>query len=112
MATTLEVKGGDIITVMSLFDVMDVVEEYMGSEVRQYIEEYLTDNITDMEAMEQDMETTERNAQEAVQRHREVLYNLLDKVDDIDMEMQRSRIDRMAVSRHLSGMRRMVRREL
>lgn len=112
MATTLEVKGGDVITVMSLFDVMDVVEEYMGAEVRQYIEEYLSDNITDTEAMEQDMEITERNAQEIAQRCREVLTNVLDKVDEIDMEMQRTRIDKAAVAMHLSGIRKMIRREL
>lgn len=112
MATTLEVKGGDMITAMNIFDVLDVVEEYMGCEVRQYIEEYLADNITDTEAMEKDMELTERAAQETVQRIRTVMANVLDKVDEVDMETHRTRIDRTAITTGLNAMRKMIRREL
>lgn len=54
---------------MSIFAVMGVAEEYMGSEVRQYIEAYLSNNIMDADAPEQNTETTEKNAQEIVQRY-------------------------------------------
>ncbi len=41
MALVLEMKNGDLITPRSIFDIMDVVEEMIGVEVRQYIETYL-----------------------------------------------------------------------
>lgn len=102
MAQTLELKDGDLITPRSLFDVMEVVEEYMGCDVRQYLEGFL-DGTEQPEMLE---ETEEK------EHYRDVLVNLLDKVDDVDMEMQRTRIDRAAIMMHLNAMRRMIRREL
>lgn len=102
MAQTLEIKGGDLITPRSLFDVMEVIEEYMGCEVRQYLEGFL-DGTEQPENIEDESEN---------ERYRDTLMNLQDKVDDVDMEMQRTRIDRKTIQMHLSAMRRMIRREL
>ena len=101
MAETLELKGGDLFTPRSLYDVMDLVEEFMGCEVRQYLEGYMDGTVE-----EPDEEYT-------VEEHQgDVLTNILYKVDDVDMEMQRSRIDRQAVEMHLNAIRRMIKREL
>jgi len=97
---TLELKNGDLITPRSLYDVMEIIEEYMGCEVRQFLEAY-------MEGTEQP-----EGMEEGGEHYRDVLMNLQDKVDDVDMEIQRTRIDREAVEMHLGAMRRMIRREL
>ena len=100
MAQVLEVKGGDLVTPRSLYDVMEVVEEYMGCEVRQYLEEYLAGS-----EMPEEEYTLEEH-------QKDVLTNIMDKVDAMDMEMQRTRINRKNVGMHLNGIRRMIRREL
>ena len=41
MAQVLELLDGNLITPRGLCDVLDVVEEYTGTEIRQYIEDYL-----------------------------------------------------------------------
>lgn len=103
MAQVLELKDGDMFTPRSVFDLMEVVEEYMGCDVRQYLEGYL-------EGTEQ-LEPVP--GEDGIREHyRDVLINLQEKVDDLDMEIQRTRIDRATVQMHLSAMRRMIRREL
>lgn len=100
---TLELKNGDLITPRSLYDVMEIIEEYMGCEVRQYLEAY----------MEGEEQPEPVDGEDGIKEHyRDVLTNLLDKVDDVDMEVQHTRIDRETVEMHLSAMRRMIRRAL
>ena len=41
MAYVLELTDGSLLIPMSLFDVLDVVEESVGTDVRQYLEEWL-----------------------------------------------------------------------
>ena len=40
---TLELIDGSYITPLSIFDALDTVEEYMGIEMRQYLESYFMD---------------------------------------------------------------------
>ena len=39
----LELLDGNLITPLNIFDVLDVVEENLGTEVRQYLEDYFED---------------------------------------------------------------------
>ena len=43
MADVLELKDGSLITPVNVFDVLDVVEEHMGTDIRQYLEAYFAD---------------------------------------------------------------------
>ena len=36
----IELKDGSLITPMGVFDVLDVVEEYLGTDLRQYLEDW------------------------------------------------------------------------
>ena len=40
MAQTLELKNGEIIVPFGLMDALDAVEEYMGSDIREYLEDW------------------------------------------------------------------------
>lgn len=112
MATSLEVKGGEIIVPFSISDVMDCVEDYMGSEVRQYLEDYLMDNTTDTQEMEEEMELTERNAQEIVQRYRDVLSAVEEIVDLTEIRYMGKRVDRQGILKQFDSIRKMIRKEL
>jgi len=43
MAQTLQLKNGDIIVPFGLMDVLDSVEEFMGSDIREYLEDWFED---------------------------------------------------------------------
>ena len=51
---TLELKDGSIIVPRSIFDVFDVVEEYMGTDIREYLETWFEEPGGPVEADEQD----------------------------------------------------------
>ena len=51
MPHVLEIKGGELLTPFNVFDVMDAVEDYMGTDIRQYLEEYLEGEESDAEGM-------------------------------------------------------------
>lgn len=108
----LEVKGGEIIVPFSITDVMDTVEEYMGSEVRQYLEEYLLDNIADTQEMEREAQITEDNAQEIVGHYRDVLNAIDEIVETLGTRLLGSRIDRKGIAKQLDGIHNMIQREL
>ena len=38
MPHVLEIKGGELLTPFNVFDVRDAVEDYMGTDIRQYLE--------------------------------------------------------------------------
>ncbi len=44
MPQVLELINGEIVTPRGFFDVMDLVEEYIGSDARQYIEAYFEED--------------------------------------------------------------------
>ena len=51
MPHVLEIKGGELLTPFNVFDVMDAVEEYMGPDIRQDLEEDLEGVESDAEGM-------------------------------------------------------------
>ena len=40
MAQVIELRDGGLVTPLTVFDALDVVEEYLGTDMRQYLEEY------------------------------------------------------------------------
>jgi len=40
MAQTLQLKNGDIVVPFGLMDALDAVEEYLGSDIREYLEDW------------------------------------------------------------------------
>ena len=76
MAQVLELLDGNLITPRGLCDVLDVVEEYTGTEIRQYIEDYL---------MEDPVEETEDERFDALRDHyRQILFNVKDECNELE----------------------------
>jgi len=50
---TLELKDGGIIAPRDVFEVLDTVEEYTGTDVRQYLEDYLGCDTPEVQSMEE-----------------------------------------------------------
>lgn len=97
MAQTLGLLDGSYITPMSVFDVLDTVEEYTGTEVRQYLENYLVDG------------------EEPVERD-EHLVEVLESIEVIVTELERVNTQKQTrkkdIQYHLDRLRATIRREL
>lgn len=97
MAQTLELLDGSYITPMSVFDVLDTVEEYTGTEVRQYLESYFIDG------------------EEPVDRD-EHLVEVLESIEGIVTDLERAntqkQLRRKDIQYNLDRLRATIRREI
>ena len=95
MAQTLELPDGSYITPLSVFDALDVVEEYAGTDVRQYVESYFVDG---EEAVDMD------------ERLVEVLEGIETIVADLERANTQKQSRRKDIQYHLDRLRATIRR--
>ncbi len=102
---TLELLDGRIIAPLNVFDVLDAVEEYMGTDVRQFLEEYFTDG-DPWESLPDD-EKTKR-----LQEHHE---DVMDAVEDLVLQaeylVKRKPIDRKRALEVLNAIKKLIYRK-
>jgi len=96
MAHVLELSDGSLITPIGLFDALDVVEEYMGTEMRQYLEEWFDEGQEEL--------TEDERFEELREHYRTVLMNISDEVDRMLTRKQKMRDG-------LQKIKNMIRRE-
>ena len=102
MPHVLEIKGGELLTPINVFDVMDAVEDYMGTDIRQYLEEYL-------EGVESDAE--EITDDEIADHYKQVLLNIRDETEEVLRLIEKPRMDRKAIRETLNLIVKMIGRE-
>lgn len=102
---TLELLDGTIIAPLNVFDVLDTVEEHMGADVRQFLEEYFTDG-DPWESLPDD---------EKISRLQEHYEDVLEAIEDMVLEaeylVQRKPIDRKKALELLSAIRKLIYRK-
>lgn len=96
-AMTLELLDGSYVSPLNIFDALDAVEEYMGTEMRQYLEDYFLDG------------------EEPIDRE-EHLVEVLESIDGIAMEMEqvlsRKQMKKKDIQYNLDRLRTTIRREI
>ena len=102
MPHVLEIKGGELLTPINVFDVMDAVEDYMGTDIRQYLEEYLEDVESDSEEITDD---------EISDHYKQVLLNIRDETEEALKLLEKPRMDRKAIRNTLNLIVKMIGRE-
>lgn len=103
MPHVLEIKGGELLTPLNVFDVMDAVEEYMGTDIRQYLEEYLE---------EAEGEAEEITDDELANHYKQVLENIKEKTEEAARLLEKPRMDRKAIRETLGLTMKMIGREI
>ncbi len=102
---TLELLDGTIIAPLNVFDVLDAVEEHMGADVRQFLEEYFTDG-DPWESLPDD---------EKISRLQEYYEDVLEAIEDMVLKaeylVQRKPIDRKKALELLSAIRKLIYRK-
>lgn len=78
MAHVLELKDGETVIPFNLYDMLDIVDDKMGTDARLYLEEYFTGEIEDMESG-------------IDERYAQVFELILDKVNEMDAATSRQK---------------------
>ena len=103
MPHVLRMKDGKLITPFDLDDVLEAVEEYAGDEVRQYLEENLSD-------------TADREHEEELERqgdHQRALLNeIREEAESLGVLLDAPRLDRKKLKQTAENIWRMCYREL
>lgn len=102
MPHVLEIKGGELLTPLNVFDVLEAVEDYMGTDIRQYLEEYL-ENAED--------DASEITDDEIADHYKQVLMNIKDETEEALKQTEKARMDRKAIREALTLIVKMIRRE-
>ena len=102
MPHVLEIKGGERLTPLNVLDVMEAVEDYMGTDIRQYLEEYL---------LEAESEAGEIAGEEIYDHYKQVLMNIKDETEAAVRLMEKPRMDRTAIRVTLEIILKMIERE-
>ena len=102
MPHVLEIKGGERLTPLNVLDVMEAVEDYMGTDIRQYLEEYL---------LEAESEAGEIAGEEIYDHYKQVLMNIKDETEAAVRRMEKPRMDRKAIRVTLDIILKMIERE-
>lgn len=102
MPHVLEIKGGELLTPLNVFDVMEAVEDYMGTDIRQYLEEYLEDAQSD---------TSEITDDEIADHYKQILMNIKDETEETLKLTEKPRMDRRAIQDALNLIVKMIGRE-
>ena len=104
MADVLELKDGSFVTPINVFDVLDVVEEYIGTDTRQYLEEcFISENIIELDKDDSLFALKDHYSQ--------VLMNIDDVAEELEKKMQEKQMSRDAINGCIQRIRSVVRRE-
>ena len=94
MADVLELSDGSIHTVFDVRDVMELIDTHVGSEVRRWLEEYLTED-DDLGDYVSDLEAEVKGIRD---HHHEVMNSLREESEKIACLIRERDIDRKALS--------------
>ena len=112
MPHVLRLKDGKLITPFDLEDVLEIVKEYAGDEVRQY----LAENLSDTDALEKELDRLYREHEEELERlgdhQRAVLNAVREEAESLGNLLDAQRLDRRKLKKATDNIWRMCDREL
>ncbi|HIR70960.1 MAG TPA: hypothetical protein IAA55_06740 [Candidatus Pullilachnospira gallistercoris] len=112
MPHVLKLKDGKLFTAFDLTDVLEAVGEYAGDEVRQYLEE----NLSDTADLEKELDGMYREQEEELERQgshqREILNDIKEEAEALAKLLEAPRLDRKKLQEGTENIWRMCYREL
>ena len=101
----LQLNDGNMIAPLSVFDVLETVEEYLGTEVRQYLEDYFSD-----ENPWSDLPEGEK-LDALLEHYQSVLGGIEDAVLEADILMHKNPIKRKRTIENLENIQQLIEKE-
>lgn len=101
----LELSDGNLIAPLSVFDVLETVEEYLGADVREYLENYFSDESPWSNLPEGD------KASLLLEHYQEVLDGIDSLIAEADRLMRQNPVKRKKVMDDLDMVRKLIEKE-
>ena len=112
MPHVLKMKDGKLLTPFGIHDLLDAVEDYAGEELRREIEEYIDNNVQDIDDYEKEYDSMERDGERLADHYRSLLDNILDEVHALDTLLHDTRLNRRRMQGAVRIIQQMINREL
>ena len=101
----LQLNDGNMIAPLSVFDVLETVEEYLGTEVRQYLEDYFSEENPWLDLPEGE------KLDALLEHYQSVLGGIEDAVLEADILMHRNPIKRKRIIENLENIQKLIEKE-
>ena len=108
MPHVIALKDGSLLTPFDIRDLLDAVEQCAGRELREALESYISENVSDIA----EYERMDRKLDMARDHQRQVLCNIMEEVNALDILLHDDRLNRRRMQGAVKIIRQMINREL
>ena len=112
MPHLIQLKDGSLLTPFDIRDLLDAVEQCAGGELREALEDYISENVGDIDDYEKEYDRMDRELDMARDHQRQVLCNIMEEVDALDILLNDDRLNRRRMQGAVKIIRQMINREL
>lgn len=112
MAHVMEMKDGKTATVFGLRDVLEMVEEYAGTEPRRFIEEYVSEIKQDRVDFEEQEKYYEGRIEKLEDHQRAFLNDVKEELEAMEQFLDVPRLNRAKLYASVRNIQKMIRAEL
>ena len=112
MAHVMEMKDGKTATVFGLRDVLEMVEEYAGTEPRRFIEEYVSEIKQDRVDFEEQEKYYEGRIEKLEDHQRAFLNDVKEELEAMVQFLDAPRLSRTKLHAAVRNIQKMIRAEL
>ena len=111
MPHVLRLKDGKCSTAFDIRDLLELVEDYAGNDLRRNLEDYINGNVRDIDEYEREYDRMEKQMDMARDHQRQVLCNIMEEVDALDILLHENRLNRSRMQGAVKIIRQMINRE-
>ena len=108
----VSLKDGRDVTVFDIDNILDEVTTCMGHEARRYIERWKADVDEDKEAIQYDLNESEKELEQLNEHQHRVLLDLKQEVDALDELLDAPRLNREKLQSAVWNINKMLRQEM
>ena len=112
MPHSIELIDGNILTPFGIRDLLEAVRDYAGEELAQEIENYVSENVEDIDEYDQEFDRLEKESEQTADHYRAVLCNIQYEVDALDTLLHDTRLNRSRMQGAVKIIQQMINREL
>ena len=112
MPHSIELIDGNILTPFGIRDLLEAVRDYAGEELAQEIENYVSENVKDIDDYEKEYDRMEKESEQTADHYRAVLSNIQYEVDALDTLLHDTRLNRSRMQGAVKIIQQMINREL
>lgn len=112
MPHSIELIDGNILTPFGIRDLLEAVRDYAGGELAQEIENYVSENVEDIDEYKKEYDRMEQENERLADHQRSVLCDIREELDALDTLLHDTRLNRRRMQGAVRIIQQMINREL